>query len=89
MSIKATRACIDAILSGGIDDCEFVVDPTFGFEVPQGLPGVAKQVCNPVDAWTDKAAFEAQSQELAAMFKENFVKYVAPGVTDYTKFGPK
>ena len=27
MSIKDTRACIDAILDGSIDNCEFETDP--------------------------------------------------------------
>ena len=37
----------------------------------------------------DKDAYDAQATKLAEMFKENFVKYTGPGVTDYTEFGPK
>ena len=33
MSIKDTRACIDAILDGSINKCEFETDPVFGFQV--------------------------------------------------------
>ena len=32
MSIKGTRACIDAILDGSIKDAEFVSDPIFGLK---------------------------------------------------------
>ena len=42
MSIKATRACIDAILDGSIKDASFNEDPNFGFQVPNELPGVPK-----------------------------------------------
>ena len=50
---------------------------------------VFQNVCNPRDAWSDKDAYDAQASKLAGMFKENFVKYTGPGVTDYTEFGPK
>ena len=88
MSIKATRACVDAILNGSINDADFVVDPVFGFEVPTALEGVPSDVCDPRQAWADKDAYDAQRAELAGMFKENFVKYTEPGMTDYSEFGP-
>ena len=42
MSIKATRACVDAILDGSIGDAEFTTDPIFGFEA---LPSLATVLC--------------------------------------------
>jgi ATP-dependent phosphoenolpyruvate carboxykinase len=89
MSIQGTRACIDAILDGSIQDARFTTDDRFGFEVPVELPGVPADVCNPAMAWSDAAAYEQQAEKLAGMFKENFVKYTGPGVNDYTAFGPK
>ena len=89
MSIKGTRACIDAILDGSIRDATFNEDPVFGFQVPNELNGVPANVCNPRDAWEDKAAYDAQAKKLAGMFKDNFVKYTGPGVTDYTEHGPR
>ena len=89
MSIKGTRACIDAILDGSINDAEFTEDPIFGFDVPRELPGVDASVCNPRDAWEDKGAYDEQARMLAGMFRDNFVQYTGPGVTDYTEHGPK
>merc|ERR1711871_204578 len=89
MSIKGTRACIDAILDGSIKDAEFVSDPIFGFEVPKELPGVPANVCSPRHAWADGDAYDEQAKKLAGMFQENYVQYTGPGVTDYTEFGPK
>jgi ATP-dependent phosphoenolpyruvate carboxykinase len=91
MSIKGTRACIDAILDGSIADCEFRNDEIFGFDVPLELPGVAADVCDPRLAWSDKNAisYEDQANKLSGMFKENFVKYTEGDVTDYTTYGPK
>jgi len=89
MSIKATRACVDAVLDGSIQMAEFTEDPVFGFQVPTELPGVASNVCNPREAWADKDAYDSQAKKLADMFKDNYVQYTGPGVTDYTAFGPR
>jgi len=89
MSIKATRACIDAILDGSINNAEFVEDSMFGFKVPVALPNVEGNVLNPRSTWSDPAKYDEAAQKLAAMFKKNFQKYVQPGMTDYTSFGPK
>ncbi|CAN0326799.1 unnamed protein product [Discosporangium mesarthrocarpum] len=89
MSIKATRACVNAVLDGSINSTTFSLDPVFGFEVPQSLPGVESKVLNPREAWTDKDAYDTTQTKLATMFKENYVKFVKPGVTDYTPYGPK
>ncbi|CAN0063027.1 unnamed protein product [Ectocarpus sp. 4 AP-2014] len=89
MSIKATRACVDAVLDGSIGKTTFTPDPVFGFEVPAELPGVPAKVLNPREAWSDKEGYDATRTKLAGMFKDNFTKFVKPGVTDYTSYGPK
>ena len=89
MSIKATRACIDAILDGSIANSNFVEDPVFGFEVPETLAGVPDKVLQPRQSWSDTTAYDEAAAKLATMFKDNYVKYTGDGVTDYTSFGPK
>ena len=89
MSIKATRACIDAILDGSIANSNFVEDPVFGFEVPETLAGVPDKVLQPRQSWSDTNAYDEAAAKLATMFKDNYVKYTGGGVTDYTSFGPK
>lgn len=88
MSIKDTRACIDGILDGSIGASEMKEDPNFGFHVPQTLGDISPAVLNPRESWDDKASYDAAANKLAGMFKENYVKYTAPGMTDYSKFGP-
>ena len=88
MSIQGTRACIDAILNGSIDDASFTEHPVFGFSMPKELPGVDANVCDPRAAWTDKEAYDSAAQKLAGMFKDNYVQYTGEGLTDYTQFGP-
>lgn len=56
MSIRDTRACIDAILDDSIATgagAGFVVDPVFGFEIPTAVGAVAPEVLNPRQAWAD------------------------------------
>jgi phosphoenolpyruvate carboxykinase (ATP) len=89
MSIDTTRACVNAILNGSINDAEFRTDPVFGFQMPIALPGVDAAVLNPRSTWADHAAFDAQERKLAQMYIDNFKKYEGKGSIDYTKFGPK
>lgn len=89
MSIKTTRACIDAILTGSIHDAEMVTDPIFGFEVPKALEGVDSELLNPKSTWDDPEAFDATAKKLANMYVDNFEKYAGAGSIDYTKFGPQ
>jgi ATP-dependent phosphoenolpyruvate carboxykinase len=88
MSLGTTRACINAILDGGIASSTFVEDPVFGFDVPTTLGEIPAETLTPRLAWSDKDAYDADAAKLAGMFKENFVKFTGPGVTDYTAFGP-
>jgi phosphoenolpyruvate carboxykinase (ATP) len=46
-------------------------------------------VLDPRSAWADKKAYDAQRLKLGGMFQKNYTKYVHPGVTDYSKHGPK
>lgn len=89
MSIKNTRACIDAILDGSIANSEFTTDPIFGLAIPKTLGNIPPSVLNPRDAWADKKAYDETAMKLAKMFQENFKKYISKEHTDYSSFGPK
>ena len=89
MSIKNTRQCIEAILDGSIFlKSSFVKDPVFQFEIPTSIGSVPKDVINPREAWVNKEAYDAQRLKLGQMFKDNYLRYVIPGVTDYSSHGP-
>ena len=89
MSIKQTRACIDAILDGSIHNVEMREDDIFRFDVPIELEGVPMNVCNPREAWDDKVLYDKQAVELGKMFQDNYYQYTGEGITDYTEFGPQ
>jgi len=88
MSIKTTRACINAILGGDAAMAEYVKDDAFGFDIPVSLPGVDAQMLNPRNSWADKGAYDETAEKLAGMFSKNFKKYSGVGV-DLTEFGPR
>jgi len=88
MSIKDTRACIDGILDGSIEKSKFTTESKFGLAIPTTLGSVNPKVLNPREAWADKAAYDRDADKLAAMFNDNFKKYVTPGKTDYSMYGP-
>ncbi|EAK9944473.1 phosphoenolpyruvate carboxykinase (ATP) [Campylobacter lari] len=75
MSIKATRACINAILDGSIQNCEFENYDLFNLAVPKELAGVESKLLNPINTWEDKKAYEETKLKLAKMFIENFKRY--------------
>jgi phosphoenolpyruvate carboxykinase (ATP) len=79
MPIRATRALLNAALSGELKDQEMRIDPVFGFEVPVALEGVDPAILNPRGTWADKKAYDDQARALIEMFNENFKKY-APHV---------
>jgi len=89
MSIKATRACINAILDGSITKCEFENFDKFNFAIPKELDGVETKLLNPINTWANPAEYNASRDKLAKMFVENFKRYedVKEGV-EYAKAGP-
>jgi phosphoenolpyruvate carboxykinase (ATP) len=75
MPIKATRALLDAALSGRLASQPMRTDPLFGFQVPTALPGVDPAILNPRETWPDGAAYDAQARALVDMFRANFEKF--------------
>lgn len=90
MSIKATRACIDAILDGSIAKCEFENFEVFNLAIPKALEGVDNVLLNPINTWEDKNAYIETRDKLALMFMQNFKRYedVKEGV-EFSQFGPR
>jgi phosphoenolpyruvate carboxykinase (ATP) len=81
MSLKHTRAIVDAIHSCSLTNPKLERDPIFGFDVVTEVPGVPTEILRPRDAWADKSAHEATAKKLARLFKQNFKTY-SSGVTE-------
>jgi phosphoenolpyruvate carboxykinase (ATP) len=75
MSIAHTRAIIDAIHSGELENINTSEDPVFGVGIPVSCPGVPTEVLVPENTWEDKAAFKEMTAKLADLFHSNFEKF--------------
>ena len=91
MSIKDTRACIDGILSGSIENVEFEVLEIFNLSIPKSLNGIKDyNILNPRNTWKDKETYNKTLKELAGMFIKNFDRYSDSGSEfDYSMAGPQ
>ena len=90
MSIKDTRACINAILDGSINECDFDTTKVFSLQVPKTLGEINPNLLNPRNAWSNKEDFDAQRDKLAKMFIDNFHRYDGNGGEfDFASAGPQ
>ncbi|MGL9760286.1 MAG: phosphoenolpyruvate carboxykinase (ATP) [Symbiopectobacterium sp.] len=75
ISIKDTRAIIDAILNGSIDAAEVHTLPIFNLAIPFSLPGVDVQILDPRNTYSSRAKWQEKAEDLAQHFCTNFDKY--------------
>ena len=75
ISIKDTRAIIDAILDGSIEQAETTVLPIFNLAMPRALHDVDSTILDPRDTYQDASEWNAKATELAQLFIENFAEF--------------
>ena len=75
ISIKDTRAIIDSILDGSIENSETIVIPTFNLEIPTSLNGVDSGILDPRKTYENDAIWNEKSLDLGQLFVKNFVQY--------------
>jgi phosphoenolpyruvate carboxykinase (ATP) len=75
IAIPHTRAMIQAVLGGRIDDRQLTPDKIFRTAVPAHVEGVPENVLSPRATWADPQAYDRQARKLSAMFHENFRRY--------------
>jgi phosphoenolpyruvate carboxykinase (ATP) len=75
ISIKDTRAIIDAILDGSIEKADTKIVPVFNFVVPTALPNVDTNILDPRNTYADATEWQNKAEDLASRFIKNFVQY--------------
>lgn len=75
IDLPSTRAIINAILDGSIENSEFEVMPIFNLQVPKSLAGVDSKMLNPRNSWSSPEAWEAAASSLAQKFIKNFKNF--------------
>ncbi|MDR2585480.1 MAG: phosphoenolpyruvate carboxykinase (ATP) [Prevotellaceae bacterium] len=75
ISIKDTRAIIDAIIDGSIEKASKVHIPILNLTVPKQLNNVTEGLLDPRDTYKDKTEWETKARSLAAKYIKNFEQY--------------
>ncbi len=89
ISIRHTRALLNAVLSGQLTDVRYRVDPIFGFEVPTVCGEVPASVLNPSESWSDRNVYTQKYRQLASRFIENFRKFESGCPPEVVAAGPR
>ncbi len=77
MSIRHTRALLNAALDGSLARASFHTERYFGLSIPTHVPGIPDEVLDPRKAWADPQAYDRMAQELIARFEANFRSFQA------------
>jgi len=75
ISLAATRAIINAILSGEVEDAECETLPYFDLAFPTTLTGVDSHILDPRNTYANAAEWEKEAKQLAGLFIDNFTKF--------------
>lgn len=75
ISLKDTRAIIDAIIDGSIEKAEKKDIPVLNLTVPVSLPNVSEGILDPRDTYADSAEWEKKAKDLAQKYIKNFEQY--------------
>ena len=75
ISIKDTRAIIDAIIDGSIEKAETKLIPIMNLTAPVALNNVSENLLDPRDSYADVKEWEGKAIKLAGMYIENFKQY--------------
>ena len=75
ISLKYTRAMITSALEGKLDNVDYTTHDIFGLQMPNECANVPTEILNPKNTWSDKGAYDAKANQLAASFVKNFEKF--------------
>ena len=89
ISIRYTRALLNAALGGRLLDVACATDPVFGFAVPRSCEGVPESVLDPAGSWADRKEYMQRYRELASRFIENFKKFESACPPEIRAAGPR
>jgi phosphoenolpyruvate carboxykinase (ATP) len=89
MKLSYTRAIVDAIHAGALDNVATIEDPIFGVAVPTACPNVPAEVLIPRNTWKDQGAYDRTATKLAQLFRENFRKYEQGASAEVKAAGPQ
>jgi ATP-dependent phosphoenolpyruvate carboxykinase len=89
ISLKYSRAIIDAIHSGELAKAAYSNYATFNLAIPTSCPGVPADILNPAKTWTGTAdSYTATLKKLAKLFQDNFKAFQDKASAEVVAAGP-
>ncbi len=90
ISLKETRAIIDAIIDGSIENAPTKEIPVMNLTIPTSLKGVSSSILDPRDTYANSEEWMVKAKDLAGKFIKNFEKYCDNAAAlELVKSGPK
>ena len=74
ISLKNTRAIIDAIIDGSIENAETVKVPFLNLTIPKALTNV-DDILDPRTTFNDQVEWETKTKKLVVLYNKNFEQY--------------
>jgi phosphoenolpyruvate carboxykinase (ATP) len=75
ISLKNTRAIIDAIIDGSIEKAETIKVPILNLVAPKTLKGVDTEILDPRSTYANVSEWETKAKSLAVKYIKNFEQY--------------
>lgn len=75
IDLPSTRAIINAILDGSIENGEFDTLPIFNLQIPRAIKGVDAHMLNPRNSWAKPEEWDEAARGLAKKFIANFENF--------------
>jgi phosphoenolpyruvate carboxykinase (ATP) len=75
MPIALSRAIVAAAVDGRLAEVPCRMDPMFGFQVPEVIPGIEGVALDQRQGWSSGDAYDTQCKKLAGLFAANFGKH--------------
>lgn len=75
ISLKNTRAIIDAIISGDINKAESQTIPFLNLKFPTALPNVETKILDPRNSYATASEWEVKAKDLSARYIKYFEQY--------------
>ncbi|RIL88744.1 phosphoenolpyruvate carboxykinase (ATP), partial [Staphylococcus equorum] len=75
IELRHTRKMDNDAISGKLKNPEFEEDHIFGLSIPKTVDDDPTTILQPINAWTNKEAYDKQARDLVARFKDNFKKF--------------
>ncbi|KAJ3039706.1 Protein kinase C-like 1 [Rhizophlyctis rosea] len=90
ISLKYSRAIIDAIHNGELKKANYQNYPIFNLPIPTNVTGVPSEILNPAKTWGgSQDSFNSTVSKLATLFKDNFNTYADKAAPEVLAAGPQ